>query len=117
MCVCVRVCVCVWTGKRLSSASLGVVFLEDGNVLLYIVRRAHYDRAALVDCLWLNVQNVHATRGCHATRLLHDEGHRVALIQQPQLQPIRNNNPSHQHCTTSYILPFEWHYVYHEDHM
>lgn len=64
-----------------------------------------------MDALWLDVQNVHATCGCHAARLFHDEGHGVALVQQPQLQPFRNNHMSHQHQTTNYVLPFELHHT------
>lgn len=33
----------------------------------------------------LDVQNIFRARGGHASSLLHDEGHGVALVQQPQL--------------------------------
>lgn len=61
------------------------MLLIDGNVLLHVVGRAQHHGDPLVDVGGLDVQNVAGPRGGHAARLLHDERHGVALVQQPQL--------------------------------
>ena len=53
--------------------------------LLDVFRWAEEDGGTLVYGLWLHVQDGHGARGGHAARLLHDEGHRVTLVHQPQL--------------------------------
>lgn len=79
-----------WTWGPLSEflssvVSLLGVFLADGDVLQHILRGAHSHRSSLVDALRLDVQDVLKACGGHAARLLHDEGHGVAFVQQPQL--------------------------------
>lgn len=73
----------------LSAASLLGVLLADGHVLHDVVGGAHGHGRPLVDALRLDVQDVLVARGGHAARLLHDEGHGDALVQQPQLQGER----------------------------
>lgn len=62
------------------------MLLEDGDIFLYIFGGSEDHRDPLVDCGGLDVQDVHGSCGGHASCLLHDVGHGVALIQQPQLK-------------------------------
>lgn len=78
-----------FAGPALSAASLLGVLLADGHVLHDVVGGAHGHGRPLVDARRLDVQDVLVARGGHAARLLHDEGHRDALVQQPQLQGRR----------------------------
>jgi len=61
------------------------VLLADVQVLLHVVGGAQHHGGALVDVGGLDVQQAAGARGGHAPRLLHDEGHGVAFVQQPQL--------------------------------
>lgn len=70
-------------------ASLPGVLLADGDVFLHVVGGAHGHGRPLVDALRLDVQDVLVARGGHATSLLNDVSHGVALIQQPQLQEMK----------------------------
>lgn len=65
------------------------MLLTDGDVLQHVLRGAHSHRSQLMDALWLDVQDVLVARGGHAARLLHDEGHGVAFVQQSQLRGRR----------------------------
>lgn len=79
---------CIPTGGPLCESravSLLGVFLADGDVLQHVLAGAHSSRSSLVDALRLDVQDVLEARGGHAARLLHDEGHGVAFVQQAQL--------------------------------
>lgn len=79
---------CIPTGGPLCESravSLLGVFLADGDVLQHVLAGAHSHRSSLVDALRLDVQDVLEARGGHAARLLHDEGHGVAFVQQAQL--------------------------------
>lgn len=69
-----------------------VVLLVDGDIFLYIIGGSEDNGDPLVDCGGLDVQNVHGSCGGHASGLLHDEGHGVALIQQPQLKGKKQEN-------------------------
>lgn len=62
------------------------VFLVNADVLLDIIRGTQHDRSPLVDGFWVDVQHVLGSCGGHSSSLLHDEGHGVALIKQPQLK-------------------------------
>lgn len=62
-----------------------VVLFKDGEIFLHIIRRPQDNRNPLVNGGGLDVQNIPGARGGHASRLLHDEGHGVALVEQPQL--------------------------------
>lgn len=62
-----------------------VVLFKDGEIFFDIVRGAQDNRNPLVNRGGLDVQNIHGPCGGHAPSLLHDEGHGVTLIQQPQL--------------------------------
>lgn len=64
--------------------SLAVLF-ADGKVLLNIVRRPQDHWDPFVDGGGLDVQDVDGAGGGHASGLLHDVSHGVALVQQPQL--------------------------------
>lgn len=66
-------------------ASLSGVLLTEGNVLQHVLGGAHGHGGPLVDALGLDVQDGLEAGGGHAARLLHDEGHGVALVQQAQL--------------------------------
>lgn len=68
-----------------AAASLFGVFLTDVDVLQHVFGGAHCHGGPLVDALGLDVQDGLKASGGHAARLLHDEGHRVALVQQAQL--------------------------------
>lgn len=61
------------------------VLLDEGDVLLHVIRGAQHHGHPLVDGLGLDVQHVHGPSGGHSPRLLRDKGHGVALVQQPQL--------------------------------
>lgn len=63
-----------------------VMLLADGKVLLHVIRRPQDHGNSLVDVGGLDVQNIHGSCSGHASGLLHDEGHGVAFIQQPQLK-------------------------------
>lgn len=63
-----------------------VVLLADGKVLLHVVGRPQDHRDPLVDGGGLDVQDVDGAGGGHASGLLHDVSHGVALVQQPQLK-------------------------------
>lgn len=62
------------------------MLLADGDVLLHVVGGTQGHWRPLVDARRLDVQDVLVARGGHATRLLNDVSHGVALVQQPQLQ-------------------------------
>lgn len=61
------------------------MLFKDGEIFVYIIRGAQDNGNPLVNRCWLDVQNIHGPCGGHASGLLHDEGHGVTLIQQPQL--------------------------------
>lgn len=61
------------------------MLFKDGEILIYIIRGAQDNGNALVNRCGLDVQNIQGPCGGHASSLLHDEGHGVTLIQQPQL--------------------------------
>lgn len=61
------------------------VLFKDGEIFIYIIRGAQDNGNPLVNRRGLDVQNIHGPCGGHAPSLLHDEGHGVTLIQQPQL--------------------------------
>lgn len=63
-----------------------VVLPKNGEIFVYIIRGAKDNGNPLVNRGGLDVQNIHGPCGGHASRLLHDEGHGVTLIQQPQLK-------------------------------
>lgn len=73
----------------MSAASLLGMLLTDGDVLQHVLGGAQSHRSPLMDALWLDVQDVLVARGGHAARLLHDEGHGVAFVQQSQLRGRR----------------------------
>lgn len=62
------------------------MLLGDGEILLHVVRGSQDHGNSLVDGGGLDVQDVHGSCGGHASCLLHDEGHGVAFVQQPQLK-------------------------------
>lgn len=62
------------------------MLLADGKVLLHVVGRPQDHRDPLVDGGGLDVQDVDGASGGHASGLLHDVSHGVALVQQPQLK-------------------------------
>lgn len=62
-----------------------MVLFEDGEIFIYIIWGAQDNGNPLVDGCGLDVQNIHGPCGGHASSLLHDEGHGVTFIQQPQL--------------------------------
>lgn len=85
VCLCVFVCDCVRVSQSPGSAEVSLVLLDEGQVLVDIVGRAHHEGHPLVEPLRLDVQHpLGAGRG-EAPRLLDDEGDWVALVQQPQL--------------------------------
>lgn len=61
------------------------MFLADGDVLQHVLRGAHSHWRTLMDVVGLDVQDGFQAGGGHAARLLHDVGHGVAFVQQPQL--------------------------------
>ena len=63
----------------------GVELLVEVDDLLDVVARAEEDGRALVDLLRHDVEDRHASGGRHAARHLHDERHRVTLVQQTEL--------------------------------
>lgn len=63
-----------------------VVLFANGKVLLNIVGWPQDNRDPLVDGGRLDVQDVDGAGGGHASGLLHDVSHGVALVQQPQLK-------------------------------
>lgn len=63
-----------------------LVLLADGEVLLHVIGRSQDHRDPLVDGGGLDVQDVDRAGGGHASGLLHDVSHGVALVQQPQLK-------------------------------
>lgn len=75
-------------------ASLLGVLLADGDVFLHVVGGAQGHGRPLVDARGLDVQDVLVARGGHATSLLNDVSHGVALVQQPQLQGERRESVS-----------------------
>lgn len=81
-------------GKSTSaeSSTLFVVLPVNGKIFFHIIRRSEDHRDPLVDGGGLDVQNVHGSCSGHASCLLHDEGHGVALIQQPQLKRQQESN-------------------------
>ena len=66
--------------------SLGIVLLEALDQLVDVIARSQEDGRALVDGVGLNVENGTAAVRCDSARLLDDERHRVALVQQSQLE-------------------------------
>lgn len=68
------------------AGTLFVMFLVNWNIFLHIIRGSEDHGDSLVDGGRLDVQDVHGSSGGQASCLLHDEGHGVAFIQQPQLQ-------------------------------
>lgn len=62
------------------------MLLADGDVLLHVVGGPQGHRRPLVDADWLDVQDSLVSCGGHATGLLDDVGHGVALVQQSQLE-------------------------------
>merc|ERR1719341_1274146 len=62
--------------------ALAAVFLIQIHYLLHIVLAPQEDGRALVDSLWLDVQNRLVAVHCHASRLLDQERHRVAFVEQ-----------------------------------
>lgn len=68
------------------------MFLEDGDVLLHIVGGAQHHWDPLVDGVGLDVQHVRGPGRGHPSRLLHDVGHGVALVQQSQLPSERDQS-------------------------
>lgn len=71
--------------RRFATALLLGVFPTDGDVLQHVFWRAQRHGSPLVDALGLDVQDGLVAGGGHAARLLNDEGHGVALVQQAQL--------------------------------
>ena len=65
---------------------LGAVLLKALDDLVDVVTRAEKDGRSLVDVLRHNVKDGHVAGGGDAARLLNDERHRVALVQQSQLK-------------------------------
>lgn len=66
------------------------MFLKDRDVLLDIIRGTHDHRYPLMEALGLDVQDVGGPGGGHPSGLLHDEGHRVALIEQSELKRVED---------------------------
>lgn len=74
--------------KKNLNTSFFMLF-TDGKILLHVIGRSQDDGDSLVDAGGLDVQDVHGSRGGHASCLLHDVGHGVAFIQQSQLRDER----------------------------
>jgi len=68
------------------SPLLDVVFLVKLDDLIHFICRAKEHWAPLMDFGWLNVEYGHGASRCQTTCVLHNESHRVTLIQQSQLQ-------------------------------
>lgn len=66
-------------------ATTSRMLLDKSQVLLDVFRGADHEGHPLVQGLWLDVQYPLGAGGCHASRLLDEEGDGVALVQQPQL--------------------------------
>lgn len=62
-----------------------VVLFKDGEIFIYIIWGAQDNGNPLVNRRGLDVENIHGPCGGRASSLLHDEGHGVTLVQQPQL--------------------------------
>lgn len=63
-----------------------LVSLNTGEIFLHIIRGPQNKGDSLVNGLGLHVQNRLGARGRQAPCLLNDEGHRIALVQEPELQ-------------------------------
>lgn len=83
-------------GEGSSCVLLGV-FLVNGDVLLDIIRGTEHNRSPLVDGLRLDVQHIRGSCGGHSSSLLHNEGHGVAFIKQPQLNNRQRISQVHGH--------------------
>lgn len=62
------------------------MFLYTGEILLYIIWGPQNKGDPLVNALGLHIQDRLGACGCCASRLLNDVGHRIALIQEPELR-------------------------------
>lgn len=60
--------------------------LDEGQVLVDVVGRAHHEGHPLVEGLGLDVQDPLGPGGGEAPGLLHQEGDGVTLVEQAQLQ-------------------------------
>lgn len=79
-----------WLAECWELSTSLVVLLVDRDVLFHIIRGSQDNRDSLMDSSRLDVQNVFRSCGGDASCLHHDEGHGVALIQQPQLENRTN---------------------------
>lgn len=80
----------VFSGSNHNRNLLFFLFLDKGQVLLHIIWRAHHKGCPLVQWLGNNIQDaLGACRG-DASGLLDQEGYGVTLVQQPQLESMKN---------------------------
>lgn len=66
-----------------------LVFLYTGEIFLHIIHGPQNQGNSLVNGLRLYVQHGLCSCSCQASCLLNDVGHRIALIQEPELQRNR----------------------------
>lgn len=76
---------CAWESQSPEAPEVSLVLLDEGQVLIDVIRGANHKGHALVEPLRLDVQHPLSAGGGEAPRLLDDEGYGVALVQQPQL--------------------------------
>jgi hypothetical protein len=63
-----------------------LVSLHTAEILLHILRGPQNEGDSLVNTLRFHIQYWLGACGCHTSCLLDDIGHRIAFIQEPELQ-------------------------------
>lgn len=82
-------CHVIFNGSNHNRNLLFFLFLDKGQVLLHIIWRARHKGRSLVQSLGNNIQDaLGACRG-DASGLLDQEGYGVTLVQQPQLESMK----------------------------
>ena len=62
-----------------------VKFLNIANTFFHIFLGSQEDWSPLMNAFWLNVKDWPMAGACHSARILHDEGHWVALVEEAKL--------------------------------
>lgn len=84
-----------------------LVFLYTGEILLHVIRGPQNKRHSLVDGLGLHIQHGLGACGGQASRLLDDVGHRIALIQEPELWENGAGGQVLPSCQKSRAMPLK----------
>lgn len=75
-----------------NSLLLVLLIFVNINDFLNIFLGTEENGCPLVNSCWHNVKNRYVTVSCQATSMFYNEGHRVALVEQPQLENKNRQN-------------------------